>query len=145
MRRRVISTFLMEATLKTWAFMNCYGGVANSSSQLTVKSIPARSFGGLLTLTQLAKIDLGVRIEPDLAASDGRKKVVVEHISGCHGSTIPMDAMGSCCTLNLHSQAMSLSFSKNTGLSTLISPTRALRTSFLAKANSRLIAPLVSI
>jgi hypothetical protein len=28
---------------------------------------PQRSFGGLLTLTQLAKIDLGVTIEPDLA------------------------------------------------------------------------------
>ena len=28
---------------------------------------PRRSFGGLLTLTQLAKIDLGVTIEPDLA------------------------------------------------------------------------------
>lgn len=28
---------------------------------------PQRSFGGLLTLTQLAKIDLGVNIEPDLA------------------------------------------------------------------------------
>ncbi len=28
---------------------------------------PNRSFGGLLTLTQLAQVDLGVRIEPDLA------------------------------------------------------------------------------
>jgi hypothetical protein len=28
---------------------------------------PARSFGGLLKLTQLVKIDLGVRIEPDLS------------------------------------------------------------------------------
>ncbi|MGB8130422.1 MAG: hypothetical protein WCG81_11580, partial [Candidatus Angelobacter sp.] len=55
---------------------------------------PARSFGGLLTLTQLAKIDLGVRIEPDLAdlrtdqegcgrAHFGLSRL--DYSDGCHG------------------------------------------------------------
>jgi hypothetical protein len=55
---------------------------------------PKRSFGGLLTLTQLASIDLGVRIEPDLSDlridNDGLGKAhfglsKIEYSNGCRG------------------------------------------------------------